>query len=112
MQDPILPVRAHGLVLLRDLVLSKEYEPALTPGIMEVYMGSIQDKDSYIYLNAVKGLAAMADALGKDIFRTLVRMYRTGNVELDNLDKRLRIGEALGMVIRSAGKAFVANGES
>lgn len=111
--DPILPVRAHGLVLLRDLVLSKDYDPALTPSVMEVYMQSIQDKDSYIYLNAVKGLAAMADALGKDIFRTLVRVYRgDGEMEGDKLDKSLRVGEVLGMVIRRAGKAFAANGTS
>ncbi|TXT03818.1 hypothetical protein VHUM_04339 [Vanrija humicola] len=109
--DPILPVRAHGLVLLRDLVLSKDYDTALTPSILDVYMQAIQDKDSYIYLNAVKGVAAMAETLGKDIFKTLVRLYREGGdgVSGDALDKALRIGEALGLVIRRAGKAFVAN---
>lgn len=111
--DPILPVRAHGLVLLRDLVLSKDYDPALTPSILDVYMQAIQDKDSYIYLNAVKGVAAMAETLGREIFKTLVRLYREGGdgVSGDALDKALRIGEALGLVIRRAGKAFAANGE-
>lgn len=111
--DEILPVRAHGLVLLRDLVLSKDYESALTPSILDVYMKSILDKDSYIYLNAVKGLAAMADALSQDIFRTLVREYRVTNADLagDALDRTLRIGEALGMVIRRAGKMFSTHGE-
>jgi len=110
--DELLPVRAHGLVLLRDLVLSKDYDPALTPSIRDVYMKSILDKDSYIYLNAVKGLAAMVDALGKDIFRTLVREYRSNSTDHsgDHLDRVLRIGEALGMVIRRAGKSFSAYG--
>ncbi|KAL1405390.1 hypothetical protein Q8F55_009021 [Vanrija albida] len=109
--DPILPVRAHGLVLLRDLVLGKDYDKALTPSILDVYMQAIQDKDSYIYLNAVKGVAAMAETLGKEIFKTLVRLYREAGdgVSGDALDKALRIGEALGLVIRRAGKAFVAN---
>lgn len=106
--DPILPVRAHGLVLLRDLVFRSDYDHALTPSIMDVYMQAIQDKDSYIYLNAVKGLAAMADALGKDVFRSLVRVY----ADSGQLDRSLRVGEVLGMVIRRAGKAFAANGTS
>lgn len=111
--DPILPVRAHGLVLLRDLVFRKDYDPALTPSIMEVYMQAIQEKDSYIYLNAVKGLAGMAEALGKEIFRALVRIYRgDGEMAGDKLDKALRVGEVLGMIIRRAGKAFAANGTS
>lgn len=104
--DPILPVRAHGLVLLRDLVLSPNYDAALTPSILDVYTQALQDSDSYIYLNAVKGLASMADALGKDIFRTLVRLYRTSE-----MDKSLRLGEALGLIIKRAGSAFSANAE-
>lgn len=79
---------------------------------MDVYLQSILDKDSYIYLNAVKGLAAMADALGKEIFRTLVREYSdTKDFSGDRLDRALRIGEALGTIIQRAGKAFSANGE-
>ncbi|BEJ07469.1 hypothetical protein CcaverHIS641_0407380 [Cutaneotrichosporon cavernicola] len=104
--DPILPVRAHGLVLLRELVFRPDYDTALTPAILDVYMQALQDADSYIYLNAAKGLAAMADALGKEILRALIRVYGGG---MEGMDKRLRIGEALEMVIKRAGKAFAAN---
>lgn len=104
--DPVLPVRAHGLILLRDLVLSPSYDPALTPAILEVYTQAIQDPESYIYLNAVNGLAAMASHLGKDIFRTLVRQYRESS-----MDKSLRLGEALGLVIKRSGEAFAANAD-
>ncbi|CAK9786131.1 hypothetical protein CC85DRAFT_257343 [Cutaneotrichosporon oleaginosum] len=104
--DPILPVRAHGLVLLRELVFKPDYDTALTPAILDVYMQALQDADSYIYLNAAKGLAAMADALGKEILRTLCRVYSD---TAETMDKRLRIGEALEMIIKRAGKAFAAN---
>jgi hypothetical protein len=109
--DPLLPVRAHGLILLRDLVLSSDYDPALTPSILDVYMQSIQEVDSYIYLNAAKGLAAMVDALGKDVFRTLVRAYSEPVEGGEKLDKVLRVGEALSTVVQRAGKAFSAYGE-
>ncbi|GMK57294.1 hypothetical protein CspeluHIS016_0401280 [Cutaneotrichosporon spelunceum] len=104
--DPILPVRAHGLVLLRELVFRPDYDAALTPAILDVYMQALQDADSYIYLNAAKGLAAMADALGKEILRALTRVYVDTT---EGMDKRLRVGEALEMVIKRAGKAFAAN---
>jgi hypothetical protein len=104
--DPILPVRAHGLILLRDLVFAPDYDPALTPAILDVYMQALQDADSYIYLNAAKGLAAMADALGREILRALTRVYSD---TAEGMDKRLRVGEALGMVIKRAGRAFAAH---
>ncbi|KAK4683728.1 hypothetical protein P7C73_g6500, partial [Tremellales sp. Uapishka_1] len=105
--DPILPVRAHGLMLLKDLVLSKDYDTALTPAIMDIFMQSLLEVDSYIYLNAVKGLAGMVDALGRDVFRALVRAYRE-SMEKDDRDKVLRIAEALNMIIQRAGKGVSA----
>lgn len=112
LSDPIVPVRAHGLQLLADLTKSPDYDPALTPGIMDAFMGAIQDTDSYIYLHAVTGLVEMCNNLGAPIFRSLVNAYRPpGEISGDRLDKALRVGEALGMVIERSGKAFAANGE-
>lgn len=111
--DPIVPVRAHGLQLLADLTKSPDYDQALTPGILDAFMGAIQDSDSYIYLHAVQGLVAMCSNLGAPIFRTLVAAYcPSGELSGDKLDKALRVGEALGMVIERSGNAFAANGES
>lgn len=110
--DPIVPVRAHGLQLLADLSKSPDYDPALTPGVLDAFMGAIQDQDSYIYLHAVQGLTAMCSNLGAPIFRTLVSAYGPqGELSGDKLDKALRVGEALGMVIERSGKAFAANGK-
>ena len=77
LQDPLLPVRAHGLLLLRQLVSARRTssdgsaEPALDraliPGILSIFMQSIQDEDSYMFLNAVQGLSAMVDGYGKDV---------------------------------------------
>ncbi len=73
-------------------------------------MQAVQDDDSYIFLNAVQGLAALADSFGADVLRTLVRVYAdglqgvgAGALTQQDIDMRLRIGEALGQVIRRCG---------
>ncbi|KAI0092021.1 hypothetical protein BDY19DRAFT_983564 [Irpex rosettiformis] len=125
LQDPLLPVRAHGLLLLRQLVSSRGLtkpggpvsEPtvdrALIPGILSIFLQSLQDDDSYIFLNAVQGLAAMVDGFGKDVLKGLVGLYAKGldgigasTMTKQDVDTRTRIGEALGQVIRRCGDAL------
>ncbi|KAF7332143.1 RTP1-C1 domain-containing protein [Mycena kentingensis (nom. inval.)] len=120
LQDPILPVRAHGLLLLRQLVSAKSASgtssttsSALAPAILSIFLQSLQDDDSYIFLNAVQGLAAMVDLQGKDVLRGLVLEYTqgldglgSGNISTRDMDVRTRIGEALSSVIRRCGDAL------
>ncbi|CDO71360.1 hypothetical protein BN946_scf184908.g118 [Trametes cinnabarina] len=123
LQDPLLPVRAHGLMLLRQLVSARKdpsghlsepaLEPALVPGILSIFMQSVQDDDSYMFLNAVQGLSAMVDGFGKDVLRNLVNVYSEGLDGLSasamsqhDVDMRTRIGEALVQVIRRCGDAL------
>jgi hypothetical protein len=120
LQDPILPVRAHGLLLLRQLV-SPEYtkgsstqkravNPALVPAILSIFMQSIRDEESYIFLNAVQGLAAMTDTVGREIVQGLIRDYskdvESSGLSQQDTDMRLRIGEALSIVIKRCGSAL------
>jgi Required for nuclear transport of RNA pol II C-terminus 1 len=119
LQDALLPVRAHGLLLLRELVTVRagttphEAVRALEPAIRDVFLQAVQDDDSYIFLNAVQGLAALANSFGADVLRALVRVYAdglqgvgAGALTQQDIDVRLRIGEALGQVIRRCGDAL------
>lgn len=123
LQDPILPVRAHGLLLLRQLVssprsrnaeeASSTVDPALVPAILSIFLQAIQDEDSYIFLNAVKGLAAMADIFGKEVLRGLIADFTNKTIgphavtmTQPDLDTKTRIGEALQQVIRRCGSAL------
>jgi Required for nuclear transport of RNA pol II C-terminus 1 len=120
LQDPILPVRAHGLLMLRQLVVPTDrnngvehiLDQSLVPAILDIFMQSVQDDDSFVFLNAVQGLAAMVHRLGRDILYRLVDIYTRGaedpsfGVQQNDLDKRLRIGEALEQVIRRCGDAL------
>ncbi|KAH9918173.1 uncharacterized protein BXZ73DRAFT_92241 [Epithele typhae] len=121
LQDPLLPVRAHGLMLLRQLVspgpglAAPALDRALVPGILDVFLQGAQDDDSYMFLNAVQGLAAMVDGFGPDVLRALVRAHAGGLDALaasaltrQDVDVRTRVGEALGQVVRRCGDALPA----
>ena len=120
LQDPILPVRAHGLLLLRHLVSplategkKKPINESLVPAILSIFLQSVQDDDSYIFLNAVQGLAAMVDTFGKAVLQNLMYNYAggldglgTGNLSQQDVDIRTRVGEALNIVINRCGSAL------
>ncbi|KAF8812411.1 hypothetical protein BYT27DRAFT_6419485 [Phlegmacium glaucopus] len=122
LQDPILPVRAHGLLLLRHLVSPpasdgkrgpQSINQSLVPAILSIFLQAVQDDDSYIFLNAVQGLAAMVDTFGKDVLQSLMYSYAggldglgAGNLSQQDVDIRTRVGEALNIVINRCGSAL------
>lgn len=149
LQDPLLPVRAHGLLLLRELVssparVSKDERErlkkeatirALHPAILSIFLQAIQEEDSYVFLNAVQGLAALVhvpgpssrSGAGNEVLKALLDAYARGAEDLadkeagsdkkpkdgrkgkangkrmSEVDTRLRIGEALAVVVRRCG---------
>jgi len=135
LQDPLLPVRAHGLLLLRELVAPKKDPPkkkgkkgkrtsrpsieaAYIPAILGIFLESIQDEDSYIFLNAVQGLSAMVDGFGKEVLKGIVNVYMKGlsgiggNVLTQkDVDVCVRVGQALEQVIQRCGGALGFYGE-
>lgn len=113
LQDPLLPVRAHGLSLLRHMIAGDHsaaaaehvLDPTLVPAILNIFLQSVQEEDSYIFLNAVQGLGVMAEKSGRDVFLGLLRIYTgnandTGELSRTELDLRLRIGEAISEVLK------------
>ena len=70
--DPLIPVRGHALLVLAKLVASKDKEASdRKEAILEVFMANLLDEDTYIYLNAVKGLEALALAFPDKVLKTL-----------------------------------------
>ncbi|KAL1747481.1 hypothetical protein HDZ31DRAFT_31894 [Schizophyllum fasciatum] len=118
LQDPIMPVRAHGLLLLRQLVSQgRGHTPvvdrALMPAILSIFLQCVQDEDSYLYLNALQGIAAMVDSFGKEVLKGLLHDYaggldglRVSTMTQQDLDVRVRVGEALGLVIKRCGESL------
>ncbi|KAF8309698.1 uncharacterized protein EI90DRAFT_3052630 [Cantharellus anzutake] len=135
-QDPILPVRAYGLTMLRQLIVPSvssnakppysntlSAEHALIPAILSIFIEAVQDDDSFIFLHAVRGLAALgtvSGGVGKEVVRRLVSVYvgglkvgrGGGEMSKREMDKRLRIGEALEQVVRRTGGALGGHSET
>ncbi|KAF9348786.1 hypothetical protein BGX26_012823 [Mortierella sp. AD094] len=115
LQDSLLPVRAHGLHILRDMILAKSIVLTRSSGgdsadreldhALDIFVQHVQEPDSFIYLNAVKGLAALTDAHGPEILRKLMRIYANDDGK-QKLDTRLRIGEALVQTVQRCGEAL------
>ncbi|KAJ3298002.1 transmembrane and coiled-coil domains-containing protein 7 [Borealophlyctis nickersoniae] len=102
--DPLLPVRAHGMSLLRNLVLQRDPVAAeRLDDITSLYLDQIEDADSFIYLNAVKGLSALTDAYPQKALSKIANRYQDDKFRMDY---RLRIGEALLQTIQRCGEVF------
>lgn len=115
LQDSLLPVRAHGLHILREMILAKSVVLTKSSGgdgaereldhALDIFVQHVQEPDSFIYLNAVKGLAALTDAHGPEILTKLMKIYSNENGK-QQLDTRLRIGEALVQTVQRCGEAL------
>jgi hypothetical protein len=122
LQDPILPVRAHGLVVLKELAAcgtaysdgaTTTMDPALIPAILDILIQAICDDESFLYLNAVKGLAEMGNTGGKTMIRQLMSIYLasmdiSSRMTEAEVDKRLRVGEAMLQIIQKLDQALSA----
>lgn len=105
--DELLPIRAHGMSVIRGLVMSND--PIATrhlDGIIIIFLDLLHDEDSFIYLNAIKGLSALSEKYPKETLEKLTSRYR--NIDFDAED-RLRIGECLLQVIQRMGEAVIKN---
>ncbi|KAJ2780204.1 hypothetical protein H4R18_003598 [Coemansia javaensis] len=102
-RDDLVPVRAHGIVELRNLVLARspaliEDEASLEAAIA-VFVEMVGEADSFVYLNAIRGLASLADLHLRRFLPQLVGMYTAA----DDLERRTRVGEALLQSVQRAG---------
>lgn len=114
LQDSILPVRAHGIGVFRQLIAHPNTtDPALLPGILDILLQTISEEDSFIYLAAVKALSEMVltdpTKMGKNVMRRLAEVYlsrQTGFQAQADLDRRLRIGETMSHIVKESGRAL------
>lgn len=104
LQDPLVPVRAHGLHVLRNLIIARD--PVINVNsVLNVFMSTLNDDDSFIYLNSIKGLQALTDIHGTEVIQPLIIRY-TSVGKSPTLDERLRIGEAILRTVQRLGSAL------
>ena len=68
LMSPMVPVRGHGILALARLVEERD-EEALEHGtqLLALFQHHLREEDSYLYLMAVKGLAALCDVMPEKV---------------------------------------------
>ncbi|RZC37025.1 transport and Golgi organization protein 6, partial [Asbolus verrucosus] len=101
--DPLLPTRGHALLVLSKLVEKKDKEAMERKQyLLNLFQLSLKDEDSFIYLNAVQGLAALADVFPDTVLEVLCEEY--ADFAKKSEETRLKLGEVLVRVVKSLGE--------
>jgi len=100
--DPLVPVRAQGISLLRDLILRKSSAVDLNV-VFDTLIGTLQDDDSYVYLNAIKAIRSLAEIHGNRLLDIILEKYESPSLATD---VRLRLAEVLAGLIQQMGQLF------
>ncbi|KAK9481022.1 hypothetical protein V1514DRAFT_288056 [Lipomyces japonicus] len=104
LQDPLIPIRAHGLHVIRALIETRD--PIINvDNVLKIYLSTLNDEDSFIYLNSIKGLQALTNIHGIRVIQKLIYQYTLPGKK-PNFDERLRIGEAILRTIQRLGEAL------
>ncbi|XP_076476756.1 transport and golgi organization 6 isoform X2 [Bombus vancouverensis nearcticus] len=107
--DPLLPVRAHALVVLTKLI--ENMDPCTISRksiLLQLFMENVKHEDSFIYLAAINGLCALATSYPEVVVRTLVQEYidipqRISGGDI-NVETRVKLGEILVKMTKSLGE--------
>ncbi|XP_059192150.1 transport and Golgi organization protein 6 homolog isoform X2 [Centropristis striata] len=108
--DPDVPTRAFALRVLTQMVQKKNPEAVQAQEkILMLLLENLEHEDSFVYLSAIQGLAAMADSYPERILERLLKDFQHGpslpksNKE-HSLETRLKVGEVLMRASRAMGE--------
>ncbi|KAK6201213.1 protein required for cell viability [Scheffersomyces amazonensis] len=91
LNDPLVPIRAHGLYLLRQLIEMKTSVVSLD-FVINLHLIQLKDNDPFIYINVIKGLESLIDWDEDQVLTIMTKLYESPE---EDLDDRLKIGEVL-----------------
>jgi hypothetical protein len=105
LNDPLVPIRAHGLYLLRQLMEAKS-EVVNLSFVINLHLVQLKDPEPFIYLNVIKGLESLIELDENEVLVDLCKIYTNKDVDLD---EQLRVGEVLLRYVQRADGTFVGN---
>lgn len=119
--DQLLPVRAHGIIELTRLIDAGDAETISKKHyIFCIFQEQLKDSDSYIYLSAVNGLAALCTYCTEDVLQILCKEFlqdqaaKEGNIETNeslnrDAELRMKIGDVIVKVTKRLGEMAVVH---
>ena len=101
--DSLVPVRGHALITLTHL-LQRRDPTTLTRSdmLLKVFRENLDHPDTYIYLQAVAGLAALGDCAPDTVLPTLLQEYSQAS---RSVELRVKLGEAIVKICRRLGES-------
>ncbi|KAF2076980.1 hypothetical protein CYY_001689 [Polysphondylium violaceum] len=104
LSHPLLPVRAHGLIELRRMVLSKSsLIDKNLDNVLNIFKTQLGDDDTFIYGCSIAGLAALGDIYPTRIIPLLVEQFINKSIPEF---KRMKIGESLIQISQRCGESL------
>ncbi|XP_040895132.1 transport and Golgi organization protein 6 homolog [Toxotes jaculatrix] len=108
--DPDVPTRAFALRVLTRMVQNENPEVVKAQEkVLTLFLENLEHEDSFIYLSAIQGLAALSDSYPERILERLLKEFQhgpslpTSNME-HSLETRLKVGEVLMRASRAMGE--------
>ncbi|CAI5718549.1 unnamed protein product [Hyaloperonospora brassicae] len=114
LSSELVPLRARGIVTLTKLVRqshlhSRDSEWTSRVHVLaRVFLAHLHDAESYVFLAAVQGLAALADVDPDVAIPALVKALRDDN---ESLEARIKLSEALLFSARRCGETLPKYGK-
>lgn len=105
LNDPLVPIRAHGLFLLRQLVEQRSSVLSID-FVVNIHVVQLKDPEPFVYLNAIKGLESLLQWDAPQMLPSLVSIYDGEVDDTSALDERLRVGEVLLRFVQVQDEAF------
>jgi len=113
--DPLVPVQGHGLISLTRLVEEKDSETIdNVDKVRLLFQANLEDSDTYIYLNSIRGLVACARYRPDLVLETLAKEFSIvqdrkmevtpSDSEEESMQLRTKVGEALVQITRDLGE--------
>lgn len=108
--DPDVPTRAYALRILTQMVQRRNPEAIQAQEkILTLFLENLEHVDSFVYLSAIQGLAALADSYPDRILERLLKDFQHGPSLLSSnkersVETRLKVGEVLMRTSRAMGE--------
>ncbi|XP_014210904.2 transport and Golgi organization protein 6 homolog, partial [Copidosoma floridanum] len=107
--DPLLPVRAHGIICLTKLIENRHPEvKAKEDFLLCLFQKNLDHEDSFIYLAAVNGICALSSKFPDKVIEILIQEFIGLTQQTKNRDvapeTRAKLGEILVKTTRALGE--------
>lgn len=106
--DPLVPVKANGLFMLRELI-EENAKVISIDFVVKTHIIQLSDLDPFVYLNAIKGLENLLVKNNAGVLKAILKAYTGSDLNFSKIDERLKLGEALLRYVQGQGSALTGS---